>query len=634
MNARVRMMADARSLFWPWSIVAAAGILSLFSWPRFPGGLEMEVVAGIGFCIGVPLLATLSFGNEFQFGTFSSLLSQPIERSRIWREKSAVIVLAVLSAAIAYGFGASRMGWEIDHISVAALWLMVTVGSSAYWTLVARSTIGGLVFNGLQSMAFVLAFVPLLNNVEAYAIRPAADEILLAIGSFATAYTAIMLYLGRRKLLRFQVTGTGSNSNLLATDWALAPNPVRRLLRCTASGGTLNLVRKEFHLLWPLVPMTLIAMGMLLAVAPLRFVSSWIMTAGISIILIHGLFAAILAGTLSLGEERTLGLHAWNMTQPVSVFRQWAIKLVTAVLAGVACTGAVVLMTHLLLGPDFPQQFAAMFPGHLGMFSLTIFPLLTVVAFWCATGVNGTVRAVFWCLPAAAAVLVAYGFGVSTGMTSNAVELVRTVTEAVHPFPFSVGFETMARNLMWSEQRSVVVPALWLILWLLPPAALQSYRLFRSEVREGIRPLIRQALVLMGIAFLSGFLQIVPAAADRTMLDNTVGALAELSQGVTAMRIDPTVVSEAGYTVSLGTISGRTRAWLATDTLVIRPMGAVARNGIPELEEARYRITAQLHGGWKCAFANNLFEVNRRISPYMFACKAKQGTLGWLEVDP
>ena len=31
---------------------------------------------------------------------------------------------------------------------------------------------------------------------------------------------------------------------------------------------------------------------------------------------------------------------------------------------------------------------------------------------------------------------------------------------------------------------------------------------------------------------------------------------------------------------------------------------------------------------------NNLIDVNTRISPYMFVCKAKQGTLGWLEVDP
>src|SRR5262245_49251139 len=98
MNARVRMIADARSLFWPWCIVAAAGIFSVFSVSRLPGGLDSEVVAGFAFCVGFPLLATLSFGNEFQFGTLSLLLSQPVERSRIWKEKSAVISVAVLSA--------------------------------------------------------------------------------------------------------------------------------------------------------------------------------------------------------------------------------------------------------------------------------------------------------------------------------------------------------------------------------------------------------------------------------------------------------------------------------------------------------------------------------------------------------
>jgi hypothetical protein len=182
---------------------------------------------------------------------------------------------------------------------------MVTVGSSAYWTLVARSTIGGLVLNGLQSMALVLVFVPQLNR-----FRAAWPELLVATGGFATAYTAVMLYLGRRKLLRFQVTGAGPGSNVLATDWAVAPNPLRKLLRCTASGGALNLVRKEIHLLWPLAPMTLIALGILLAVVPLRFVSGyqgWILTVGLSIVLIHGSLAAILAGALSLGEERSLG---------------------------------------------------------------------------------------------------------------------------------------------------------------------------------------------------------------------------------------------------------------------------------------------------------------------------------------
>jgi hypothetical protein len=261
-----------------------------------PFGLEMDVVAGIVFCIGFPLLATLSFGNEFQFGTFSSLLSQPIERSTIWREKLAVIVVAVPSAAIAYAFGAHRMGWAIQDITVLALWLMVTVGSSAYWTLLARSTIGGLVLNGLQSMALVLIFVPQLNRFRAN--RP---ELLLAIGSFALAYTAVLLYLGRRKLLRFQVTGAGPGSNVLATNWGI---PLSKLLRPTASGGTLNLVRKEIHLLWPLLPLTAIALGSLLAVLPLRFVSGdrdWIVSVGISIVFITDLLSrSLLARSLSV----------------------------------------------------------------------------------------------------------------------------------------------------------------------------------------------------------------------------------------------------------------------------------------------------------------------------------------------
>ena len=105
-----------------------------------------------------------------------------------------------------------------------------------------------------------------------------------------------------------------------------------------------------------------------------------------------------------------------------------------------------------------------------------------------------------------------------------------------------------------------------------------------------MRPLIRQALILAGIGFLSGFLQIVPAAATGTMHQNTARALMEISRGIAAMQIDPTAVSsEAGYTVSLETISNsfalsdRTRSWFATDTLVIRPKGAVARDKGSEL---------------------------------------------------
>jgi len=645
MNSRLRMMADARSLFWPWCIVGGTGILSLFSFLRLPGGLDLEVVAGFGFAIGMPLLATLSFGNEFQFGTLSSLLSQPVERSRIWREKTAVIVVVVLSAAIAYGFGADRMGWDKRSITVAALWLMVTVGSSAYWTLLAKSTIGGAVFNGVQSMALVLAFVPLLNRLNA------EPRLLSVIAAFAMVYTSVMFYLGRRRLLRFQAGGTGSGSNMLARDWVVTPKFLQRMLRCTASGAVLNLVRKELHLLWPLAPLTLIAFGMLIAITPMRFIAdwNWIVTAGISVTFMHGALAAILAGALSLGEERTLGLHAWNMTQPISVRFQWAIKLAMAVLASAACSLAVVLMAKLLIGPDFLRQFPGIFNGGRIRLVVMMFPLLAFIAFWCATAVKGTVRAAFWCLPAAIGVLAAYGFGMSIGMSNGAVEIVRRLTQAVHPFPFSSRFEALSTQLMWWPWNTVI-PALWVTVWLLPIAAIQSYRLFRSEIHEDIRPLIRQVLTVAAVAFLCGLLQIVPAAVDRTMQFNTVRALMEISRGVSAMRLAPATVGDGGYTVSLETISNTaplsdgSRSWLSTDTVVIRPKSGVAKaNGFDPLREARYFITAQLHGGWKCAFADNLGEVGRsgvgamgipHDVGYRFVCTSKQGSLGWLAATP
>jgi hypothetical protein len=415
----------------------------------------------------------------------------------------------------------------------------------------------------------------------------------------------------------------------------------------------MNLVRKELHLLWPLAPLTLIALVIVLAVVPLRFAlggqgnPDWPLTVAISILLIHGALASLLAGTLSLGEERSLGLHAWNLTQPISVRRQWTTKLVTVVLASAACSGAIVSLAYFLFGRDFLQQFAAMFNESDGAASLALFPLLTFFAFWCATAVNGTVRAAFWCLPALAAVFLAYDFGMSTGMSGNAVEVARSVTEAVHPYPFSSAFEVRAYSLMWSE-RSVVVPALWVAVWILPLAAMQSYRLFRSETREGIRPLLRQALVLAGIGFLSGFLQIVPAAATGTMHQNTARALIEVSRAVAAMQIDPEAFSkENGYAVSLKTIpnaaalSDRTRGWFATDTLVIRPNTAVAWDN-ELMRESRYIITAELHGGWKCAFADNMFHDRYGEGPgriprganYMFVCKSEHGKLGWLAANP
>ena len=48
-------------------------------------------------------MAGSSFGNEFQYRTFSLLLSQPIARSVVWREKMLVLGAGILASLAALG---------------------------------------------------------------------------------------------------------------------------------------------------------------------------------------------------------------------------------------------------------------------------------------------------------------------------------------------------------------------------------------------------------------------------------------------------------------------------------------------------------------------------------------------------
>src|SRR6266446_4198974 len=100
----VRMMKEAKQLAWPWMAVTAAALLSLTShlsnmkWSPIDGWL----LVGFGIFGGVPLLAAIGFGAEFQYHTLDLSLAQPIDRSEIWSSKFSVMVLAVLPLAVLF----------------------------------------------------------------------------------------------------------------------------------------------------------------------------------------------------------------------------------------------------------------------------------------------------------------------------------------------------------------------------------------------------------------------------------------------------------------------------------------------------------------------------------------------------
>src|SRR5208337_1880256 len=163
----------------------------------------------------------------------------------IWGEKMSVTVVAVGLAVLVYLYAWRSALQEDPKIWLYAGTLLIAmVASAIFWTLMARSMLGGLALNGVNS------FIPL-----AFSIRPDWIPGTMMARSAATCvflcYAGVMVWLGRRALARFQVTGGPAGEDLLVAGPDMMPGVMAGWFRSRPTGATLNLVRKEFRLLRP-----------------------------------------------------------------------------------------------------------------------------------------------------------------------------------------------------------------------------------------------------------------------------------------------------------------------------------------------------------------------------------------------
>ena len=510
MNAQ-RIVKEARPLFWPWCAVVAAGALPLLNPPQSIG-----LISPLGFFLGIPLLTALSFGNEFQHRTLSLLLSQPVGRMEIWREKLVVTAVAVLSAVLIFSISVRAISHQTKTLAFPILgaWIIATLCSGTFWTLIARSTLGGAVLN---FVAFPFIYAP----AATWALQrggtwnsPPANRTFIATITFAfLCYAAVMLWLGRRTLARFQTTGGMGGDDLLTAGPGVMPAAVAGWIRCRPSGAVLNLIRKELRLLRPVWLVSLLAaLGWaclsLFGSLHERGSSRNFETTVVAVAVVSTLMIAVLAGSVSLGEERTSGTHSWHLTLPVPARRQWLIKLFMALFAGCVGAGLVpLLIAGRLLGSSH-----LLADVHVGTDLLVGAVLLSFAAFWCACAVNGTVRAVLWVLPVMIALYFAGELGKWVGPVFTDLFFSRFDPFANLKFAHAVNsifvpkpFYTFG-DVDWASRYGYGLARLTL-LWLptLLLAAGQSYRLFRAQVRESALSLVRNLLPLAMVAFLCSF---------------------------------------------------------------------------------------------------------------------------------
>lgn len=645
-----RTMKEVHALFVPWCAVMFLCTVPLLWDPVNPGGIQ-TILQTLGACIGIPLLASLSFGEEFDNQTLALLLSQPIDRMKIWQEKWRVTSVAVLLAVIPLyiNFRISDRGsvqprdFDWTLLTLALVWIVVTTCSATFWTLVSRSTLGGLCLNIAAGVGLLIVKICLdslweWSITQGYWNHAVAEGILNPRAFDSTSlkfylvcalgYAGLMLWLGQRKLARFQTAGGFIGPDLLTA--RVVPRSLVAMFPYRSNPVILNVIRKELHLLKPLWWTSGVFIVVWIAMA------SWVprsyaflsrsgpqgfMFTVISVIFPLG--AMILAGVVSLGEERTSGTHAWHLTLPMSSRLQWLIKLVLALAAGVVCAVVIPSMLWRLAETAFGAEFVSMWSPARFPNALPATILITLLSFWCASVVRGTTRAALLGIPLAAGLVLSYQAGHLFGLPGSpiAVPFKDWILFLVSRFqlnPENFSFRRLGIDRD-NDMFFLLAPVLLL-------ATFQSYRLFPRLAQDGFLRVTRLLLSLVLVTLLiSSYL----ALDVYGYFDPTYTLTRNVGDAVFALYPDVTRLDAAHpvpFTVEDLRRAGRllpdTEHWLRHSTMTVAAGGEYGVGKTTIIGDTRlvYDVKIHLAHGTTCTLS--MFQSKFAKSPFIFsACK-------------
>ena len=307
--------------------------------PAFAGTLPLIVVpqliwpaAGLGYlALGVACLfmAGSSFGMEFQHRTLSLLLSQPIPRSVLWRDKMLVLGVGMLTSLVVLlvclavsGPASGRVEW----LTLALMPLCAFCGVP-FWTLALRQGIAGVV-SAVGIPSSILAAFALV--VEPLGLKESA-ALVSAMLCLLLLYCALVYWLGYAKFKQLEAVDARSRELSLPTGWeAFLTRPLTKA-SSRFRGPFATLLKKEFHL--QQVSHLLAGVFILIAVAGFCLIKLRPAVAqGIvgGDFLVYMLILPLIAGAISVAEERGWGIVEWHLTLPPSALRQWSAKMVAA----------------------------------------------------------------------------------------------------------------------------------------------------------------------------------------------------------------------------------------------------------------------------------------------------------------
>ena len=507
---KTRIIKEARTLLPAFALVLGATFVEVLVQenPRDPwSGLMIFL-----FVTGCIVMGAETFGNEFQKRTMPLLLSQPVPRAMMWREKMRILACAlafgaaVLAGAVYYF---NRRIFELpDFPSTVfaigfALIPLCAFGTAPFWTLTFRSTLLGAVFTLLAPAVLVM-----LNAVvhEYVFNRNLEDEhsinaFLYSAFALVFLYSAVCCWLGFRLFTRLQVVGISASREVaLPAQWEnIFIQPFRKI-SARFTGPFAALVKKELRL----QQVSFLGAGLFVAVAiasTLLYqchigVGAAKMNVAEPILIsdfaIYVLLLPLISGSLAIAEEKSWGVADWQVTLPPSLRKQWFAKILvtlsTSLVLGLALPALAYLVGDFVLHGISSEASANrpfIVPLLAVLLVIVVHLLLTSVVVYAASFCNSTVNAVLLSV----AMLVTAGIVIRIGLF----------------FPF-YDYATGVQSIFASDQKDVEIKitllavelaGLLFLLWLVQRFAFACYRNRGWTLR---RRLI-QACALGGILF-------------------------------------------------------------------------------------------------------------------------------------
>ena len=591
-----RAIKEFRPLLMPGGLVVA-GALAVASLGAAGRPLESLTTAlwPVTFVVGIALAAALPFGSEFQQRTMVLLISQPISRGRIWFEKWVILAVAIgIIGAISVLLTPDAVARQEGVRYFAALYVAAVVCSASYWTLVARSTVGGAVFSMSVPFMLVLGITFVVDATLAPTAAADGQGRRLTFGWVAVLYSLTMLWLGWRRFANLQVTHASGES--AGPGGGLGASRTLAWLRADPARSLRNLLVNEVHLHRPTFLVAAVLSGAWLAVlgtSAMQPARGQFFEVALNVVaMCHVVLVFLMAGCVSGGEEASLGVRTWQLTLPVSARRLWLVKLGAAALVAGVLGYALPRILGTLASVDFNQTVVALLARPAGLGAVVC---VLVMGFWAAAMFGHTIRATV----GAVTMLSALALCAIAAMGAGAYLTFLTRLGMGLLTPAMVRFQLTPHDLF---SRSTLTIGTWAIAALLVGIALrQSFMAFK-RVETGGRQMATSAGVLLAVAFGSMLLVVVATNAAASMHESEPVrqlqlALQNVSDPAQAAYPAPARRIVEQELLDKGTLSASTRAWIAGSEITVDRIAARTLRPSPQDARAWFRATVTFPNG-------------------------------------